>query len=92
MAKTVRDQDGLIPREAKAAILRAQGLSQVEAYSQVFAIKRMSQKTAYERASRLFAKPVMGASTIGRVRQVRPDRFRHIERCHTARSCRNKSP
>ncbi len=56
MAKMPRDDDGLSPQEGRAAVLRAQGLSQADAYRQAFGVRRAKQKSVIERASRLFAK------------------------------------
>jgi hypothetical protein len=61
MAKMPRDDDGLTPQESRAAALRAQGLSQADAYRQAFDVKRATQKTVIEKASRLFAKGNMKA-------------------------------
>ncbi len=59
MSKMPRDDDGLSPQEGRAAVLRAQGLTQVDAYRQAFGVKRAKQKSVIERASRLFAKDNM---------------------------------
>ncbi len=59
MAKMPRDDDGLSPQESRAAVLRAQGLTQADAYRQAFGVKRAKQKSVIERASRVFAKDNM---------------------------------
>ncbi len=52
-----RDEDGLSPQEARACVLRAQGLSQAECYRQAFCPKRAKPDTIYKRASDLFKRP-----------------------------------
>ena len=47
MAKMPRDDDGLTPAESRAAVLRAQGLSQADAYRQAFGVRRAKQKMSF---------------------------------------------
>ncbi len=61
MATMPRDDDGLTPAESRAAVLRAQGVTQADAYRQAFGVRRAKQKTIIEKASRLFAKDNMKA-------------------------------
>ncbi len=57
MAKLPRDDDGLSPQESRAAALRAQGMSQADAWRQAFNRPRVKPETAWTEASKLFAKP-----------------------------------
>ncbi len=59
MAKVARDDDGLSPQESYAAVLRAQGMSQADAYRQAFGVRRAKKKSDIESASRLFSKDNM---------------------------------
>ncbi len=61
MAKMPRDDDGLTPQESRAAVLRATGMTQADAYRQAFGVRRAKQKTIIEKASRLFARDNMKA-------------------------------
>ncbi len=57
MTKVARDDDGLSPQESRAAVLRAQGLSQAEAWRQAFNRPRVKPQTAWTEASKVFTRP-----------------------------------
>ena len=57
MAKMARDDDGLSPQESRAAVLRATGMSQAQAWRQAFNRPRVKPQTAWTEASKVFAKP-----------------------------------
>jgi hypothetical protein len=56
MAKA-RDDDGLTLQESRAAVLKAQGLSQSAAWRQAFNRPRVKPETAWTEASKVFTRP-----------------------------------
>jgi hypothetical protein len=59
MGKQPRDKDGLSPKEARAAALRAQGWSQAQAYRHAFNARELERSTLDSRASVVFKRPAM---------------------------------
>ncbi len=57
MAKLPRDDDGLTPQESQAAVLRATGMSQAEAWRQALNRPRVKPQTAWTEASKVFSRP-----------------------------------
>ncbi len=57
MTKLPRDDDGLTPQESQAAVLRATGMSQAEAWRQAFNRPRVKPQTAWTEASKVFSRP-----------------------------------
>ncbi len=57
MAKLPRDDDGLTPQESRAAVLRATGMSQAEAWRRAFNRPRVKPQTAWTEASKVFSRP-----------------------------------
>ncbi len=51
MTKLPRDDDGLTPQESRAAVLRATGMSQAEAWRQAFNRPRVKPQTAWTEVS-----------------------------------------
>jgi hypothetical protein len=63
--------DELTPQQAQAAVYRAQGMSQSDAYRRAYNVRRAKPKTVHEKASRLFAQDKMKARVRELLRQAR---------------------
>lgn len=61
----------LTPQEARAAVYRAQGMSQSDAYRRAYNVRRAQPKTVHEKASRLFARDRVRARVRELLRQAR---------------------
>ena len=73
MAKLPRDDDGLSPQESRAAVLRATGMSQAEAWRQAFNRPRVKPQTAWTEASKVFARPNVRQRVDALLRAAKPE-------------------